>query len=216
MIIILLVVTLSSAMAGNKLLTQKEIDVLAENTVGLLNGGVRIVEIKKEDFKNQSVATINTDVSFFNTMSIPQDFSIYTEPFEIERTHIIKKDYIFHLLPNLNWITVPDKITVEPMSKYIMPVTVNMPLEEGFEKAKGGGFICYITASRVGVESVHSHKLFLVLEEETSALKLGFDPIYLVSVAVVGGVVAVALVIRKRRSEYYEDEYEDDYEYETY
>lgn len=218
LMLLLVVVTLSGATANNTALTQAEIDNLEPDTIGLLNGGIRTVEINRYDF-NSDVAVVTTDLSFFNTQDTAVALNVDVEPFWEEREHTIKENYTFYFLPDLNWVKVPYQITIDPMSKYIMPVTIEMPLEEGFEKSKGGGFICMVSATRAGYEDSFAHKLFIILSEEKTdnnntgfSLNLGFNPIYLLSVAVVGGLV-VAVVIKKRRDQYYDEdeEYEDEY-----
>jgi len=220
LIFLLVVVTLSGATAENISLTEKEIEILAEDTIGLLNGGVRIAQIIRSKHPD-GTAVIITDVSFFNTQNESVTFNIQKEHFWEEREHTVKDNYTFYFMPDLNWVDVPAQITVEPFSKYIMPVTITMPIEEGFNKAKGGGFICLIGASRVGVETSHAHKLFLLLEEtveatEEATFDLGFNPIYLLSLVVVGGVIVAVVLFRRRASEYEDDEYDEYEDYETY
>lgn len=220
LISLLVVISLSSATAGNIALTKNEINVLEPDTIGLLNGGVRVVEIIKNNYDGDT-AIIQTDVSFFNTEDTDVTLDIAVEQFWEEREHTIKKNYTFYFMPNLNWVTTPDSITIQPMSKYIMPVTIEMPIKEGFEKSRGGGFICMISASRVGYEESHAHKLFLVLKEKPDDKTSGFnllniDPIYLLSLGAVGGIAVVAVVLKKRKEQYSDDygEYDDEYQEE--
>lgn len=220
LIIILVVVTLSGATANNISLTEKEIEILAGDTMGLLNGGIRVAPIIRSEHPD-GVAVVKTDVAFFNTQNESVTLDVLKQPFWEEREHTVKENYTFYLMPNLNWVETQDQITINPMSKYIMPVTIKMPVEEGFDLAEGGGFICMIGVSRVGYEEAYAHKLFLILEEgidttSGGSFDLGFNPVYLLSLVVVGGVILAVVLYKRRTSAYEYDDYDDNEEYEPY
>jgi len=165
LISLVLVVTMfiPSTEANNIALSNSEINHLPNDNIGLLHGGIKIIDIDYDEFKNNEFIEIDTKLTFFNTKGTPITLRIIVEQFYEEREHTVKDNYIYYFLPTVDWIQTPDEITIQPNHKYNLPVHIKLPKKEAFEKAHGGGYICLVSGywGEELVQSSTAHKLFI-------------------------------------------------------
>lgn len=168
--IILLVVTIfaSCAQGDNIPLSQSEIDHYSKDSIGLLNGGINVININFDDYKDSDFVELTTEVSFFNTKDTAITLNLVVEQFYEEREHTVKPNYIYYFLPDISWVSITSQITIQPNNKYNLPIHIKLPKQEAFEKAKGGGYICMVAGywGEGALQSSAAHKLFLTMPTE--------------------------------------------------
>jgi len=168
-LILLIVLTIPTISAQNKPLTQKEINKFGKNEFGLLSYDHFYDVFKYERNLNDEYKTFKGEITVYNTYNRTLNIIISKTLFSEERVHdTIRKNYTYYQLPNINWVTIPKSIKVQPNQKYTFEYSVKMPVEEAFELSKGGGYIFLIIpyVDDATVQTAPGYKVFITLLDE--------------------------------------------------
>lgn len=146
-------------------LAEQQITDLGPGRTGMLAGGISVIDVT---LSSGEYTVIETSVVYFNTGELPAIHKPYPMAFWEEREHTVKENYIYYLLPSLNWVSIKDEdkeISIPENYKYYVNVTVTIPNEEAREKSKEGGFIFLIASEGGGgqISAIPARKIFLTI-----------------------------------------------------
>lgn len=194
-ILFLLVLTLPTAVAENIPLTEYEKEHLQDDTFGMLNNGV--MEVVFHSYAFDDIIIGDTKIAFFNTLDEDLTVNVYVESYwEERREHRIRENYTYGSIPNLNWVFVPELITINSNSKYILPLTIEMPKKQAYEQNEDGGYICLITANAQSHELAPSQKLFITLFGDVDSIPVSEPfviPFWVIIILIIG--IAIGLIV---------------------
>ena len=172
---LLLVLTIPTATATNIPLTQKEVKKYGADEFGLLSNGHFYKVFEYNRSPNDEYKQFKGTITMYNTYNKVLNIEIDKTFFSEEREHdTIKKDYIYYNLPNLDWITIPDEITIQPNHKYTFEYSINLPVKKAFQMNKDGGYIFLIiptVESEKDVQVTPAYKVFITLIDPLGTIK---------------------------------------------
>lgn len=178
-------------------LTEQQIIDLGPGKTGMLAGGISVIEVT---LSNEEFTTIELKVIYFNTNKETIIYKPYPMAFWEEREHTVKENYIYYLLPDLNWVSIENgdlEVSIPENHKYYVNITVTIPNEEAREKRKDGGFIFLIASEGSGsqISAIPARKIFLTIND-TPAIFSIITLILMLSVITV--VVVVMFYLSKK------------------
>jgi len=206
-LLFILVVTLSTSAYSEPTctpMTESEKQNYAKDTIGMAGGGIAI----EECVYNESLPEFlfgETYLSFFNTKNESVLIQLTVTPFNEDRVHTVKPNYVFYRLPNASWIAIPPMIDIAPNSKFTFDVDYKIPVDVAEETP--GGFIFKVTGEHIqykeggGTESlslVGSQKVFLVLPKDSLPIT---TPVltFFISLSLIGFVIVYEATSKIRK-----------------
>jgi len=188
-------------------LTEEQITSLGPGKSGMLAGGITVIEVT---LTNEKYTSVTFPVIYFNTGKEPISQKPYPMAFWEEREHTVKENYIYYLLPSLDWVSIKEEdkeISIPENHKYYVNVTVTIPNEEVREKSKEGGFIFLIASDASGaqISAVPARKIFLTINHTPAIFSIMLFTLMLSVIAVVAVVMYYLSKKIKIKSEVEED-----------
>ena len=162
----ILILSMPIISAKNIPLTDKEINTYGKDEFGLLSDGhfYDVFTYIRND-KDETI-TFETEIELYNTFDFPVEVSIVPREFPEERIHeTIRPNYTYYNFPDFSWITHVNVKIINKNCKDSVKVLIEMPVDEAYKYAKGGGYIFMIVFSleNAQVNVAPAYKIFITL-----------------------------------------------------
>lgn len=195
---LLLVVAMPIISAENVPLTKKEISRFKKNEFGLVSYGHFWQNYEYHRNVNDEYIDFNTQITIYNTYNESITLKLKPIQFSEEREHsTIRENYTYYKLPNLDWVNIPEELTIEPFSKYTTIISTQIPVAEAYEQNKDGGFIFLITmdVEESQLTAVPAYKVFVTLLEPEPEIAPPMDITHLVPIGLLIALIFSFIIV---------------------